>query len=82
MNKKFLEFEGKVVEILPSNYYKIQLLKGGFFIRASIENNLRDERGKRIKIVERDKVKVKIPIEDLPNLPLNLSKGRISALLL
>ena len=81
MNKEFLEFEGKVIEILPSNYYKVQLLKGGFLVRASIENNLRNAQGKRIKIVERDKVKIKIPIEDLPNLPLNLSKGRISALL-
>jgi translation initiation factor IF-1 len=82
MNKEFLELEGKVIEILPSNYYKIQLLKGGFLVRASIENNLRDEQGRKVKIVERDKVKVKIPIEDLPNLPLNLSKGRISTLLL
>ena len=81
MNKEFLELEGKVIEILPSNYYKIQLLKGGFLVRASIENNLRDDWGKRIRIFERDKVKVKIPIEDLPNLPLNLSKGRICALL-
>jgi translation initiation factor IF-1 len=81
VNKEFLEFEGKVIEILPSNYYKVQLLKGGFLVRASIENNLRNAQGKRIKIVERDKVKIKIPIEDLPNLPLNLSKGRISALL-
>ena len=81
MNKEFLEFEGKVIEILPGNYYKVQLLKGGFLVRASVENNLRNIHGKRIKIVERDKVKVKISIEDLSNLPLNLSKGRISALL-
>ena len=81
MNKEFLEFEGKVIEILPSNYYKVKLLKGDFLVRASIENNLRDIQGKRIKIMERDKVKIKIPIEDLPNLPSNSSKGRISALL-
>jgi len=81
MNKEFLEFEGKVIEILPSNYYKVKLLKGGFLVRASIENNLRDIQGKRIKIMERDKVKIKIPIEDLPNLPSNSSKGRISGLL-
>ena len=81
MNKEFLEFEGKVIEILPSNYYKVQLLKSGFLVRVSIKNNLRNEGGKKVKIVERDKVKVKIPIEDLPNLPLNLSKGRISMLL-
>jgi len=81
MNKEFLEFEGKVIEILPSNYYKVKLLKGGFLVRASIENNLRNIQGKRIKIMERDKVKIKIPIEDLPNLPLNSSKGRISGLL-
>jgi translation initiation factor IF-1 len=81
MNKEFLEFEGKVIEILPSNYYKVKLLKGGFLVRASIENNLRNIQGKRIKIMERDKVKIKIPIEDLPNLPSNSSKGRISGLL-
>jgi translation initiation factor IF-1 len=44
MNKKdlFLEYEGKIIQKLPDNYFKIELLKGPVkLITASIANRLR-----------------------------------------
>jgi len=68
MNKNdlYLDYEGQVIQKLPDNFFKIEVLKGAVkIITANIANRLKstDRRWKRI--AEGDKVKVKIPLGDL-----------------
>ncbi|MFA6860092.1 MAG: translation initiation factor IF-1 [Clostridia bacterium] len=62
-----IEFEGVVVEVLPSTTFKVQL-SNGHIISAYISGKLRLN---SIKILEGDKVKIEMS-------PYDLTKGRIT----
>lgn len=62
-----IEFEGEVVEVLPSTTFKVQL-SNGHTITAYISGKLRLN---SIKILEGDKVKIQMS-------PYDLTKGRIT----
>ena len=63
----FIEFEGKVVEVLPNAMFKVEL-PNGKVILANISGKLRMN---YIKLITGDKVKVEMS-------PYDLTKGRIS----
>ena len=62
-----LEYEGKVLELLPQASFKI-LLDNGHEVRAVISGRLRKN---RIRILTGDRVKVAIS-------PYDLSRGRVT----
>ena len=62
-----LEYEGKVLELLPQASFKI-LLDNGHEVKAVISGRLRKN---RIRILTGDRVKVAIS-------PYDLSKGRVT----
>ncbi len=62
-----IEFEGKVIEVLPSMTFKVEL-SNGHIITAYISGKLRQN---FIRIIEGDKVKIEMS-------PYDLSKGRIT----
>ena len=64
--EEILEFEGKVIELLPQANFKI-LLDNGHEIKAVISGKLRKN---RIRILTGDRVKVSIS-------PYDLSRGRV-----
>ena len=68
MNKSdlYLEYEGKVVQKLPSGYFKVEVMKGAIkLITASVANRLKSTNRRWKKITEGDEVKVRIPLGDL-----------------
>ena len=65
--EEILEFEGKVIELLPQANFKI-LLDNGHEIKAVISGKLRKN---RIRILTGDRVKVSIS-------PYDLSRGRVT----
>ena len=75
-NQDFIILKGVVIDLLKGNYFKIKLDKG-FLVIAKTDNQLKNEKGGKQRIFEKDKVKVKIPLNDLPNLPNNQAKGII-----
>ena len=64
--EEVLEYEGKVIELLPQANFKI-LLDNGHEIKAVISGKLRKN---RIRILTGDRVKVSIS-------PYDLSRGRV-----
>ena len=65
--EEVLEYEGKVVELLPQANFKI-LLDNGHEIKAVISGRLRKN---RIRILTGDRVKVSIS-------PYDLQRGRVT----
>ena len=65
--EEILEFEGKVIELLPQANFKI-LLDNGHEIKAVISGRLRKN---RIRILTGDRVKVSIS-------PYDLERGRVT----
>jgi len=65
--EEVLEYEGKVVELLPQASFKI-LLDNGHEIKAVISGKLRKN---RIRILTGDRVKVSIS-------PYDLTRGRVT----
>ena len=65
--EELLEYEGKVIELLPQASFRI-LLDNGNEIRAVISGKMRKA---RIKILTNDRVKVAIS-------PYNLALGRVT----
>ena len=65
--EEVLEYEGKVIELLPQANFKI-LLDNGHEIKAVISGKLRKN---RIRILTGDRVKVSIS-------PSDLSRGRVT----
>ena len=65
--EEVLEFEGKVIELLPQANFKI-LLDNGHEIKAVISGKLRKN---RIRILTGDRVKVSIS-------PYDLQRGRVT----
>ena len=65
--EEILEYEGKVLELLPQASFKI-LLDNGFEVKAVISGRLRKN---RIRILTGDRVKVAIS-------PYDLSRGRVT----
>ena len=65
--EEILEFEGKVIELLPQANFKI-LLDNGHEIKAVISGRLRKN---RIRILTGDRVKVSIS-------PYDLTRGRVT----
>ena len=65
--EQVLEFEGKVLELLPQAHFKI-LLDNGHEIKAVISGRLRKN---RIRILTGDRVKVSIS-------PYDLTRGRVT----
>ena len=65
--EEILEYEGKVVELLPQANFKI-LLDNGHEIKAVISGKLRKN---RIRILTGDRVKVAIS-------PYDLTRGRVT----
>lgn len=65
--EEILEFEGKVIELLPQANFKI-LLDNGHEIKAVISGKLRKN---RIRILTGDRVKVTIS-------PYDLQRGRVT----
>jgi len=65
--EEILEFEGKVIELLPQANFKI-LLDNGHEIKAVISGKLRKN---RIRILTGDRVKVSIS-------PYDLQRGRVT----
>ena len=65
--EEVLEYEGKVVELLPQANFKI-LLDNGHEIKAVISGKLRKN---RIRILTGDRVKVSIS-------PYDLTRGRVT----
>ena len=65
--EEILEYEGKVLELLPQASFKI-LLDNGHEVKAVISGRLRKN---RIKILTGDRVKVAIS-------PYDLSRGRVT----
>ena len=65
--EEILEFEGKVIELLPQANFKI-LLDNGHEIKAVISGRLRKN---RIRILTGDRVKVSIS-------PYDLQRGRVT----
>ena len=66
MSKEAIEAVGKVIEVLPSTVFKVQL-QGGQIIQSYLSGRLKMN---NIKIVEGDTVKVEIS-------PYDLTIGRI-----
>ena len=64
--EEILEFEGKVIELLPQANFKI-LLDNGHEIKAVISGKLRKN---RIRVLQGDNVTVEVT-------PYDLTKGRI-----
>ena len=65
--EEILEYEGKVLELLPQASFKI-LLDNGHEVKAVISGRLRKN---RIKILTGDRVRVAIS-------PYDLSRGRVT----
>ena len=65
--EQVLEYEGKVLELLPQAHFKI-LLDNGHEIKAVISGKLRKN---RIRILTGDRVKVSIS-------PYDLTRGRVT----
>ena len=65
--EQVLEYEGKVLELLPQAHFKI-LLDNGHEIKAVISGKLRKN---RIRILTGDRVKVAIS-------PYDLTRGRVT----
>ncbi len=65
--EEVLEYEGKVLELLPQASFKI-LLDNGHEVKAVISGRLRKN---RIRILTGDRVKVSIS-------PYDLSRGRVT----
>ena len=65
--EEILEFEGKVLELLPQASFKI-LLDNGHEVKAVISGKLRKN---RIRILTGDRVRVAIS-------PYDLSRGRVT----
>ena len=65
--EQVLEYEGKVLELLPQAHFKI-LLDNGHEIKAVISGKLRKN---RIRILTGDRVKVAIS-------PYDLQRGRVT----
>ncbi len=65
--EEILEYEGKVLELLPQASFKI-LLDNGHEVKAVISGRLRKN---RIRILTGDRVKVAIS-------PYDLSRGRVT----
>tara|TARA_A200000159_G_C7024703_1_gene215396 strand:- start:50 stop:265 length:216 start_codon:yes stop_codon:yes gene_type:complete len=65
--EEVLEYEGKVIELLPQANFKI-LLDNGHEIKAVISGKLRKN---RIRILTGDRVKVSIS-------PYDLTRGRVT----
>ena len=65
--EEILEYEGKVLELLPQASFKI-LLDNGYEVKAVISGRLRKN---RIKILTGDRVRVAIS-------PYDLSRGRVT----
>ena len=65
--EQVLEYEGKVLELLPQAHFKI-LLDNGHEIKAVISGRLRKN---RIRILTGDRVKVSIS-------PYDLTRGRVT----
>tara|TARA_E500000178_G_C17029323_1_gene759710 strand:- start:54 stop:269 length:216 start_codon:yes stop_codon:yes gene_type:complete len=65
--EEILEYEGKVLELLPQACFKI-LLDNGYEVKAVISGRLRKN---RIRILTGDRVKVAIS-------PYDLSRGRVT----
>ena len=65
--EEILEYEGKVLELLPQASFKI-LLDNGHEVKAVISGKLRKN---RIRILTGDRVKVAIS-------PYDLSRGRVT----
>ena len=65
--EEVLEYEGKVIELLPQANFKI-LLDNGHEIKAVISGRLRKN---RIRILTGDRVKVSIS-------PYDLTRGRVT----
>ena len=65
--EEILEYEGKVLELLPQASFKI-LLDNGYEVKAVISGRLRKN---RIRILTGDRVKVAIS-------PYDLSRGRVT----
>ena len=65
--EQILEYEGKVLELLPQASFKI-LLDNGHEVKAVISGRLRKN---RIRILTGDRVKVAIS-------PYDLSRGRVT----
>ena len=70
MNKNpsdVIRLKGKVVDLIAGNFFKVELDRGGL-VKAKTANQLKNERGNKIRIFERDKVEVEINISDIKDL--------------
>ena len=65
-SKKFIQAEGRVIELLPAGVFKVEL-ESGHNILAHLSGKMRMN---RIRILPGDKVKVEMT-------PYDLTKGRI-----
>ena len=65
-SKKFIQTEGRVIELLPAGVFKVEL-ESGHNILAHLSGKMRMN---RIRILPGDKVKVEMT-------PYDLTKGRI-----
>lgn len=63
-----IEFDGKVIEVLPNSMFRVEL-ENGHIILAHISGKMRKN---HIKVLLGDKVKVEMT-------PYDLTKGRISS---
>lgn len=66
-NKDLLEMEGKIIEVLPNQMFKVELDDLGSIIKAYTGGKMRQF---KIRLVQGDRVKVEMS-------PYDLERGRI-----
>lgn len=67
MKNNKIELKGKVIEVLPNNFFRVKL-QNGDLVTAKIANNCSQEanflkKKRRIRVVEGDEVKLAIPLD-------------------
>jgi len=67
-NKDLLEMEGKIIEVLPNQMFKVELDDLGSVIKAYTGGKMRQF---KIRLVQGDRVKVEMS-------PYDLERGRIT----
>ena len=67
-NKDLLEMEGKIIEVLPNQMFKVELDDLGSIIKAYTGGKMRQF---KIRLVQGDRVKVEMS-------PYDLERGRIT----
>lgn len=67
-NKDLLEMEGKIIEVLPNQMFKVELDDLGSIIKAYTGGKMRQF---KIRLVQGDRVKIEMS-------PYDLERGRIT----